>query len=379
MEALGAKAATIYDELGVTPVINAAGHYTTLGGATPSPRVKAAMDSATRYFVQMSELLEKSGKILAGLLGAEAAYVTSGAAAALALGTASCITGKDPAKIAQLPDTAGLKNELLIQRKHRYHYDRPPTIVGAKLLEVGDEAGTSGEQIEKAIGARTAAILYPDVFWVPKEETVLLPDLLKIAHARGVPVIVDAASRVYPVEDMKAYAKLGVDLVCFGGKYFGAPNSSGILAGKRDLVEAAALQGFVGYEVLDSHGFGRPFKLDRQEVVAVAVALGEWMEMDHEARLREYGRRARRIAEAIEGIPGVNVEAGESASWQSLRITIDAAVRGKTSKDVVDALKAGDPIVWVNLWEDTIAVYVGTVDERDDAVLASRLREAVLS
>jgi len=335
------------------------------------------MESANRYYVEMAELLEKSGRIIAGLLGSEAAYVTSGAAAALALGTAACMTGKDPEKIARLPDTTGMRNELLIQKRHRYHYDRPPTITGARLVEVGDDEGTTVAQLETAMGPTAAAVLYPDVDWVSKENTVRLPELVKIAKAKGVPVLVDAASRVYPVSEMKKYAAMGVDLVCFGGKYIGAPNSSGILSGRRDLVEAAAMQGFIGYEVLDSHGIGRPFKLDRQEIVAVVVALQEWMEMDHTARLRRFDQRTQAIAHAIEGIPGVTATTKGETMWSNLRVVIDASVCGKSARDVAQVLRAGDPGIWVNVSDEALDIWVGTLQEGDEEVVATRLKEAL--
>src|SRR5919197_3693236 len=156
-----ATAATIYEQLGVTPVINARGHNTVLGGSTPPARVRQAMDDAERYYVEMKELLRRSGEIIADLLGCEAAYVTPGAAAALALGAAACITGSDMEKMARLPNTAGMKNKLLLQKRHHYHYEHAPTIVGAQLVEVGDEQGTTAAQLEAALGSDVAAVLYP--------------------------------------------------------------------------------------------------------------------------------------------------------------------------------------------------------------------------
>src|SRR5947208_6064306 len=141
----------IFEEIGVKPVINARGHATVLGGATPSGRVKEAMEAADRYYVDMRELLERSGQIIAGLLECEAAYVTPGAAAALALGTAACITGDDVEKMALLPDTEGMKNKVLIQASQTYQYDRSVTIVGARLVEVGDTSGTTAEQLAAAL------------------------------------------------------------------------------------------------------------------------------------------------------------------------------------------------------------------------------------
>src|SRR5215813_5094781 len=146
-----ATAPSIYDQLGVRPVINARGHNTVLGGSTPSPRVRQAMEDAERYYVVMQDLLRSTGETIAGLIGAEAAYVTSGAAAALALGTAACITGNDLEKIALLPDTEGMKNKVLIQASQTYQYDRSVTIVGARLVEVGDASGTTAEQLAAAL------------------------------------------------------------------------------------------------------------------------------------------------------------------------------------------------------------------------------------
>src|SRR5579859_3034484 len=151
-----APVSSVFDLLGVTPVINARGNNTVLGGSTPSARVKRAMQDIERYYVDMQQLLERSGEVIAGLLGAEAAYVTPGAAAALALGTAACLAGADPDKIARLPDTSGMANAVLIQAGHRYHYERAVTVPGARLVEVGDASGTSADQLQAALGQNVA-------------------------------------------------------------------------------------------------------------------------------------------------------------------------------------------------------------------------------
>src|SRR3982074_3191941 len=151
----------IFESLGITPVINARGNNTVLGGSTPSARVRRAMHEAERYYVDMQQLLERSGAAIADLLGAEAAYVTPGAAAALALGSAACMAGADPDKIARLPDTTGLPNTVLIQAGHHYHYERAVTVPGARLLEVGDATGTTAAQLQAALGSNVATILFP--------------------------------------------------------------------------------------------------------------------------------------------------------------------------------------------------------------------------
>lgn len=374
----GSTTLSIFEEIGVRPVINAVGHQTLLGGSQLSPRVRAAMDEANRYFVDMQELLTRSGQIVAGLLGAEAAYVTSGCAAALALGTAACITGSDLEKIGQLPDTTGLKNEVLIQKKTRYKYDRCPTIVGAKLVEVGDASGTSPEQLDAAIGPRTACVLY--FARMQGQPGVLsLAEVVDVAHRRGVPVLVDAAGEVFPLDYMRSFPKSGADLVGFGAKYFGAPNSSGILCGRKDLVEAASMQGFIGFESSGSRSFGRPMKLDRQEIVAVVVALQEWFSLDHETRLRGYERMVRSIAERLQGLPAVTttlLPAGGGPTTR-LEVTVQPRPNGRSAAEVAQLLRDGNPSIRVGVRGDVLSLSMSTVTPGDETVIAERLRSAL--
>ncbi|HZW32493.1 MAG TPA: aminotransferase class V-fold PLP-dependent enzyme [Isosphaeraceae bacterium] len=368
---------SIFEEIGVRPVINAVGHQTLLGGSQLSPRVRAAMEEANRYYVDMAELLERSGQIIARLLGAEAAYVTPGCAAALALGTAACIAGLDTEAMGRLPDTTGLKNEVLIQKKTRYKYDRCPTIVGARLVEVGDESGTSAAQLEAALGPRTACVLY---FARMQGQPGVLPlsEVVEIAHRRGVPVLVDAAGEVFPLDYMKSWPASGADLVAYGSKYFGGPNSAGILCGRQDLIQSAAIQGFIGFESTGSRSFGRPLKLDRQEIVAVVVALQEWFGLDHEARLRGYDRMVRAIAERLQGIPAITLTplpAGGPAT--RLEIAVQPRPNGRTAADVARVLRDGNPSIRLGLQGDVLSINVATVTPGDELVIAERLRGAL--
>ena len=156
------------------------------------------------------------------------------------------MSGSDPEKMEQLPDTTGMKHHILIQKKQRYHYDPVLTVFGAKLIEVGDENGTTEAQLETAISDQTAAIHY---FAPGGQEGVLSPeDVVRIAHANGIPVIVDAASQVYPLETMLKYPDMGADLIGYGTKYIGSCHSTGILCGRKDLIDAAYLHSFIGYE-----------------------------------------------------------------------------------------------------------------------------------
>ena len=364
----------IYGDLGVRKVINARGHLTVLGGSILSPKVTEAMMEANRSYVEMDELQVASGRIVAEITGAEAGHVTSGACAALALGTAACMTGGDFEKIERLPDTSGMKNEIIIQKGLRVKYDRCLTVPGAKLIEVGDESGATSEQIEAAIGPKTAAIHYlaPGM----GAGVVTLEEIIRIAKRHGVPVIMDAAAQVYPVENLRKYVAMGADLVCYGGKYFHAPNSTGILCGRKDLVEAAALQDFIGFEVKGIRAFGRPMKLDRQEIIAVVVALREWVAMDHQARFEGYDRKVSYLMRELKGISDVELipmpeEAGLATG---LHITLDEKSLGKTALEVAKALRDGDPRIWVRCQADTIAVWAGTLVDGDEQIIAERLK-----
>jgi L-seryl-tRNA(Ser) seleniumtransferase len=361
----------LYAELGARPVINALGHMTMLGGSTPSPAVQGAMQLAGRYYVDMDQLLESSGRIIAGLLDCPAALVTPGCAAALYLGTAACMTGADPEKMAQLPDTAGLQREVVIQQGQRYKYDRVVRMTGAVIVAAGSAAGTTPARLEEALGPQTLALLYPA--HDEREGLVPLQQAIEIAHRRGVPVIVDAASRVYPVDGLKKYCAWGADLVGYGAKYIGAPNSTGILCGRADLVEAARLHSFAAFERQGLPGAGRPLKVDRQEVVGVVAALREWLSMDHQARFSVAGQRGQRLRQGLEGLPGLRfTPAAGEASW--LRVEIDTQAAGQSAAQVAARLREGDPSVWVGVQEGVLNFDLGTVSEGDEAVIARQVR-----
>ncbi len=365
----------IYEEMGVKPMINAAGNQTVLGGSRLSPRVREAMEDANRYFVNMEEMLKRSGEVIAEILGTEGALVTPGCASALALSSAACMAGSDPEKMERLPDTTGMKNEFLIQNRQRYKYDRCLTIFGGQLVEVGDENGTTAEQLEAAIGERTAALHY---FATGGGEGVVpFEEAARIGNAHGVPVIVDAASQIYPLDRMCGYTRAGADLVGFGAKYFGSCNSTGILCGRKDLVDAAFDHGFIGFEMGRQRTVGRPLKVDRQEVVAVVVALREWFEMDHEARFAEHERKTRVVQEALEGIPHITVTPVSEARGlnNGVRVALDEAALGKTADQVLEALRQGDPGIWMWGGGNGLSVAVPNLTDEDVQVVVQRLRE----
>lgn len=369
---------SLYEQLGVRRVVNATGNVTMLGGSTLSPRVLEAIEESNQMHVAMEELLDKSGQAIAGMLGVEYACVTSGCYAALVTGIAGLMTGHDPAKIGALPDTTGMRNEIIMQKRMRYHYDRCVTTPGGRLIEAGDANGTTAAQLAAAIGPQTAGILhFARADGAPG--TVPLAEVIEIAHSRGTRVIVDAAGEVYPLQHMAGIAQSGADLICFGAKYIGAGNSTGFLCGKRDAVEAAKLNGFISYEAQRNRAIGRGYKLDRQEIVAVTVALQEWLELDHEERLHTQAQRIETIRQGLAGLPGVLAETmwdDERAAWMRLRVEVDPA-QGKEPAAVQAALRAGDPSIWVRVENGSLYVEVHALKEGEDALVAERLAAAL--
>lgn len=361
----------LYRDLGCTPVINAAGYQTVIGGSRVSPAVQEAMVAANRHYVDMKDLLLNTGRTLAELVGSEAAFVTPGCGAALALSAAACMSVGDPARMEQLPDTTGIPNRILFQARQHYHYERCLTIFGGKLVLVGDADGTSAAQLEAAIDDNTAAIHH---FASGDDDPAILdlPELVAIADRHGLPVIVDAAYQVFPLDRFAYYTQSGASLVGFGAKYVGACNSTGILAGKRELVDAAFQHSFIGFETGDYDTLGRPLKVDRQEVVAVVVAMRQWLSLDHEARIAEHWVRADRIIAALADLPGVlaarHVE--DNSLSNGVMLTLDTAALGRTASDVVQTLKDGDPSIWTKGQEDRLRIAVAhLVDDEIDIVI----------
>ena len=367
--------AQLYRDVGCKPVINAAGNQTILGGSRVSPAVQEAMIAANRHYVEMSELFAQTGEIIAGLVGSEAAFVTPGCGAALALSAAACMSVGDPDKMERLPDTKGISNDFLFQARQHYHYERCLTIFGGRIVMVGDDEGTSGDQLEAAIGESTAAIH----FFASGDEdplTLDLEDVVSIADKHDIPVIVDAAYQIYPLDRFKYYTQSGASLIGFGAKYFGACNSTGVLAGKADLVEAAFMHSFIGFETGDYETLGRPLKLDRQEVVAVTVALKEWLALDHEARIAEHWVKADSIIEALTGIPNIEVErhVEDNSLSNGVMLTLDEDALGKTAVEVVAALKNGDPSIWTRSTQNSLRVAVAHLVEDEVEIVIKRLR-----
>jgi D-glucosaminate-6-phosphate ammonia-lyase len=380
----GAMGTSIFDEMGAKPVINARGTYSMLGGAVFSPRVWAAMEAASRAYVDMASLIDGAGRVIARLLGVEAALPTPGVAASLALASAALVAEGDGAKLERLPDLSGMKSDILIQRRHRYRYDRALRLSGARLVEVGDEDGTSVDQLAAALGPRTAAICVP-AHLDGEPGTVSLADVIALAHRQGVPVLVDAAFLVFPVERLLELARSGADVVCFSAKYMGGPNAGGFICGSKTWIDAVSRAGFTSFELGEHRVFGRPFKLDRHTVVGIVAALGEWLEMDHDARQEGYERKVQTMMGALSGVPGIELTPCSFSMEETLipepvnclHVRIKQET-GTSARDLSAELWALNPAIALHARDDALMAVVETLADGEEEIVAGRIRDALV-
>lgn len=372
----------IYEQLGTKPVINARGIYTDLGGSVLAPGVWAAMESANQHFADLRGLLDATGQMIAGLMGAEAARVTPGASAAIVLACGAVMTGLDGACMEQLPDTTGMAGEIVIQARHRYKYDRMVRMSGARLVEAGDmAAGTSAKQLATAIGPGTAAVFVPGHL-DGAAGTVGLEEVAAIAHDRPVPVpvLVDAAYLNYPVELMRSFTGRGADLAIFSAKYFGGPNVGGFVCGSRQLVQAIAGIDFTGFESGQYLVLGRPFKLDRQLAVAVTVALRDWLTGDHAERFRRYQRLVDVIAGHLEGAPGVQVKPmsftmAEQLVPEPVNCLLVQTGSADRASQADRLLRDGSPAIYAHLRGDSLIIDVEVLSDDQADFVGTRLAQ----
>jgi uncharacterized pyridoxal phosphate-dependent enzyme len=374
---------SIYERLGVRPVLNATCHWTAYGGSVMWPEVIEAMAEARRHCVDMRQLLDRASEVISRHTHAEASYVTSGCAAGLQLGAAAILSGEGRVLMEALPHTEGFSRREFVARRFsrqrapdgreytHWGYAHAVRGAGGVFVEVGDREGASAEELENALGPRTAG-----VYWVSDGVTpgLQLPDVLRLAHAHGVPVLVDASNTLPPPEHLHAFIDLGADLVAFsGGKGLRGPQGSGILTGRADLIRAARTQG------APVQGIGRPMKVSKEEIVGLLTALERWTGLDHEAELRHAHRRTAAVVEALAGLPGVRAEHRFpdhlGRPYPTAFVHLDPAT-GLTAATVLERLLAGDPAVAVMGHDDpqVVRVDVRVLEDEDAALVAGRLR-----
>jgi len=323
----------IYTRLGVPTVINCRGTWTYLSGSLEFPEVRQAQFEAAEYFVDMIDLQRAVGRRLSELTGAESGMVTSGSAGAMAAATAGCMAGTDDKYIWQLPDTTGLKNEVVMVGG-RSAFDSAIRLTGARLV-----LAYSPEELSNAIKENTAMIYTTDLGEKLEHE-------LAIAKDHKVPMLLDDAAGIPPVSNVKLYAKMGIDLYCFsGGKGLCGPQCSGLLLGRKDLVEAALMncnprEGAVC----------RPMKVGKEEIIGCLTALESWLNLDEKKLYAEWNDRVDRIRKLVETIPGVKTNIyipDDGNRYPTLRVSWDEQAWGFTAMDCVRQLRAGNPRVEV--------------------------------
>jgi len=357
-----------YEQLGVRPIINCQGAFTILGGSLMLPEVRAAMDAASRAYVHLDELMDAAGARLAELTGAEWGIVTAGCAAALCQVTAACVAGSDPEKMARLPDTSGMRNEVIVQPSHRHMYDHAIRMVGIRFIEV-----ETREEMMAAISDRTAMI----AMLGSAEETgrISCRETALIGKQYGVPTFVDAAAERPDVPIR--YLEDGVDVVAFsGGKCLRGPQCSGLALGRKNILQAAFLNG------APHHALARPMKVGKEEIMGLLAAVEAWLlTRDHDAEWKSWEKWLSHIREAVLTVPGVTTEPEESGRAGFVpRMTIhwDRSIVHMTNREVHEALLSGDPRIQVPIQGDGLQIMPLMMEHGDATIVADRL-QSILS
>jgi len=376
------KGLDYYQKLGVTPLINAAGTYTVLSASTMPDQVQAAIALAAKQPVNLNELHDAAGEYLAKRLRCEAALVTSGAAAALVVGTAACVTRGNDSAVLNIPtDMGGLKNEVIIQRTHRYGYDHAIRNCGTRFVEV-----ETLEQYEQAFSDRTVMAH----FFNAGEGKISREDWVRVAHSHNVPCFNDAAADVPPISNLWNYTQMGFDLVAFsGGKGLRGPQCTGLLLGRKDLIEAAKKNNSP-----NSNTVGRGMKVAKEEIVGLVAAVDWFLGQDDAAMEAAYRKRAELIASHLKNIPTVQTQIfiPEVAANHvpHLLITYDQNRVKIVGSEVIQKMRAGKPRIELNPstggapasaglpgGPNTIVVGVWMLQSGEDQIVGRRLREVL--
>jgi uncharacterized pyridoxal phosphate-dependent enzyme len=326
--------AEVYTRLGIRPLINARGTWTYLTGSLELPEVRKAAELASHHFVDMFELQRAAGRKLAELSGAEDGMITTGSAGSMASATAGCMAGTDQKKIWQLPDTTGLKDEV-IMLGGRISFDSAIRLCGARLVLAGDL-----NALTTAINSKTAM-----VYTAWHDEARLVP-AIKATKAAGVPMLIDDAAGIPPFENVTRFAKMGADMYCFsGGKGVGGPQSSGLLFGRHDLMEAARANS-APWE----GSICRSMKVGKEEIIGVIAALEYWSKADLGALNAEWTTRVQRAQKLVDTVPGVTtgitIPTGGN-SYPTLNVSWDEAKFGLTIDQCAEQMRAGEPRIEV--------------------------------
>jgi uncharacterized pyridoxal phosphate-dependent enzyme len=357
-----------FRELGLRPFINAAGTYTAMTASLMLPEVMEAINYASGRFVMLEELHDRVGERIASLLRCEAAMVSAGAASAMTLGTAGVLTGTDKQKIGSLPNLAGMKSEVIIQKAHRFGYDHAVRACGVQLVEV-----ETREELERAVNEKTAMMLFYNnnnsVGHIKDEEFV------QLAKQHRIPTLNDCAADVPPVENFWKYTQMGFDLVTFsGGKGIRGPQSAGLLLGRKDLIAAARLN------APPNAAIGRGMKVNKEEMVGMLIAVEQFVKKDHAREAQDFQSRAEAIRQSAASVPGVTAEifVPEVANHvPHVRITWNQTQKPMTPTSVVQAMRDGEPSIAIRSENDALIIGVWMLRPGEHRIVAKRLHEVL--
>lgn len=371
----------VYKKLGVSPVINAQSWVTALGGSIMRPEVLRAMDEAASAYVDMMQLNRAAGKVVARSCGAEQGLVTAGCSAAQVLMVAACMTGQSEDNVERLPDTTGMKNEVVLFKGQRNRYDKAFVTAGATLVEFGTAETATPEDLDAVITENTACVAF--VIGPFISPGIGLEETIRVAHARGVPVIVDAAAEVPPRANLSKFNRMGADMVAFsGGKGIGGPQSSGLLAGRAELVEAAVMNSLNLHAAVA--GIGRPMKVSKENIAGLVTAIELFTDSDEGVEWEGWQLKANHVADRLKGIDGVRVEIEDNpAQRQGPQpvLYFEDNFKGPSIAEIKEQLQSGDPAIYVGGSEARSEICIVMVDIRDgeEVIIADRMSDILRS
>ena len=372
----------VYRKLGIKPVINAQSWVTVLGGSIMRKEVLEAMNDASKVFVDMIELNKSAGKVIAKICNSEAGLVTNGCASAQVLMSAACMTGEDDYNVEKLPNTEGMKNEVIIFKGQRNRYDKAFETSGATIKEFGTEEDATEEDLISVISNKTCAIAYVIMpFYKPG---IGLKKTIEIAHKNSIPVILDAAAEIPPRSNLRRFINMGVDMVAFsGGKGIGGPQSSGILAGREDLINSAFKNS------LNLHSniacVGRPMKVSKENIIGLVTALELYLDSNEEEEYDSWKEKSEYIKNQLKDIPNLDVKIENTPTDRQGTQPIlyfHKDWKGKSPEKIKEEMINGDPPIYLGVGGSNLHEYIGEINivmtnimEGEEIIIADRLNK----
>ena len=372
----------VYRKLGIKPVINAQSWVTVLGGSIMRKEVLEAMNDASKVFVDMIQLNKSAGKVIAKICNSEAGLVTNGCASAQVLMSAACMTGEDDYNVEKLPNTEGMKNEVIIFKGQRNRYDKAFETSGAIIKEFGTEEDATEEDLISVISNKTCAIAYVIMpFYKPG---IGLKKTIEIAHKNSIPVILDAAAEIPPRSNLHRFINMGVDMVAFsGGKGIGGPQSSGILAGREDLINSAFKNS------LNLHSniacVGRPMKVSKENIIGLVTALELYLDSNEEEEYDSWKEKSEYIKNQLKDIPNLDVKIENTPTDRQGTQPIlyfHKDWKGKSPEKIKEEMINGDPPIYLGVGGSNLHEYIGEINivmtnimEGEEIIIADRLNK----